>query len=320
VVRLSPTEPPADAQRTWAATWPIDLARVLGPLQRGRFDPCQQRVGDRVVWRSARPADGPVLARLEQLDERSITCMAWGPGANWFVERLPELLGAGDDPSSFDCADHPLLAKLHRAAPWLRMPASGLVFEAMVGAVLEQRVTVREALDARNRLIRWHGDAPPASPVGMPDGMRVMPSPRAWLDVPSWDFHRAGVDVKRAATLRRCALVASRLDETAGVERTAAIRRLRSVRGIGVWTVAETRQRSCGDADLVSYGDTHLARFVGYALTGESADDERMEELLEPWRGHRHRVVRLLHLGASLGAVRTAPALPRARPRAHLGF
>lgn len=316
----SPADSRPDAHRIWEATWPIDLCRSLAPLQRGRFDPCQQRVGDRTLWRTARPSDGPVLARLVQLDARRVACDAWGPGAAWFVERLPRLLGDGDAAEEFDPAGHAVLGRLHRAAPWLRMPRSGRVFEAVVGAVLEQRVTVREALDARNRLICWHGDPPPASPAGMPQHLRVMPTPRAWLGIPSWDFHRAGVDVQRAATLRRCALVASRLDETSGMDRAEAVRRLRAVRGIGVWTVAETRQRSCGDPDLVSYGDVHLARSVGYALTGESADDARMEELLEPWRGHRHRVVRLLQLGASLGAVATPPSVPRARPRAHLGF
>jgi 3-methyladenine DNA glycosylase/8-oxoguanine DNA glycosylase len=315
-----PADPRPDAHRIWTASWPIDLCRSLAPLQRGRFDPCQRRVSDRTIWRTARPADGPVLARLVQLDEHRIACDAWGAGAAWFANRLPQLLGEDDDADAFAPAGHDLLARLHRAAPWLRMPRTGRVFEAMVGAVLEQRVTVREALDARSRLIRRHGSLPPASPKGMPEELRVMPAPTAWLDIPSWDYHRAGVDVKRAATLRRCALVASRLDETTAMDRADAVRRLRSVRGIGVWTVAETRQRSCGDADLVSYGDVHLPRFVGYALTGEPADDARMEELLEPWRGHRHRVVRLLQLGASLGAVQSPPSIPRARPRAHLGF
>ena len=309
-----------DAQRTYVASWPIQLVRALAPLQRGRHDPCQQRVGDRIVWRTARPAAGPVLARLAQVDDRRVQCDAWGPGAEWFAEHLPTLLGADDHHDDFDCSSHRLLAKLHRAAPWLRMPRTQLVFEAMIGAVLEQRVTVQEALDGRNALIRRYGERPPARPGSMPQGMLVPPAARAWLAIPSWEWHRAGVDVKRAATLRRCALVAARLDETAGLDRAEGMRRMRSVRGIGVWTVAETRQRSHGDPDSVSYGDTHLARFVGFALTGESADDERMEELLEPWRGHRHRVVRLLHLGASLGAVRTPPAIPRARPRAHLGF
>jgi len=309
-----------DASRTWVAPWALDVVRVLAPLRRGRFDPCHAVQGTRVVWRTARPADGPVLARIEQLDERGVRCEAWGPGAEWFVERLPRLLGDDDPADSFEAGDHALVGKLAAGFSWLRMPRTDLVFEAIVGAVLEQRVTVAESIGARTRLIRWHGEAPPARPDGMPDDMRVMPSPAGWLAIPSWDWHRAGVDVHRAAALQRCAQVAARLDETADMDRLAGMRRMRAIPGIGVWTVAEVRQRAHGDADSVSFGDTHLARFVGHALAGHDVDDAGMEHLLEPWRGHRHRVVRLLQLGAGLGAVRTPPRIRQAPPRAHLGY
>jgi 3-methyladenine DNA glycosylase/8-oxoguanine DNA glycosylase len=309
-----------DASRTWRADWKLQLVRALAPVGRGRQDPCHQSVGDRLVWRTARPPAGSVLARIEQLDDHAVHCDAWGPGAEWFVDQLPSLLGNDDEPHEFDPCGNALLAKLHRASGWLRMPRTGLVFEALVGAVFEQRVTVGEALAGRRALIRWHGEPPPASPPGMPSAMRVMPTPRAWRDVPSWDWHRAGVDVHRAVTLTRCAEVAVRIDETASFDRLAATKRLRAIPGIGVWTVAETRQRSHGCADSVSYGDTHLARFVGYALTGEPADDARMEELLEPWRGHRHRVVRLLQLASSHGLVETAPRIRQAPARTHLRY
>jgi 3-methyladenine DNA glycosylase/8-oxoguanine DNA glycosylase len=104
------------------------------------------------------------------------------------------------------------------------------------------------------------------------------------------------------------------------MERGDGVRRLRAVRGVGIWTAAEVRQRALGDADAVSYGDTHLARFIGYALTGSGVDDDAMHELLAPWAGHRHRVVRLLQLGVAHGVVRTAPRIARPRPRAHLKY
>jgi 3-methyladenine DNA glycosylase/8-oxoguanine DNA glycosylase len=53
-----------------------------------------------------------------------------------------------------------------------------------------------------------------------------------------------------------------------------------------------------GDADAVSVGDYHLPNLVAYALAGEPrADDARMLELLEPYRGHRGRVIRLVMAG-----------------------
>ncbi|MCW2926095.1 MAG: DNA-3-methyladenine glycosylase 2 family protein [Thermoleophilia bacterium] len=296
------------------------MVRTLAPLQRGRHDCCQSALGGRAVWRTARLASGTVVARIVQDDDQRVSCSAWGEGASQFVDELPTLLGDGDAPEDLDCTSHRLLAKLQRGHPWLRMPRSGLVFEAIVGSILEQRVTVQEALAGRRWLYERYGDATPAAPRGMPAHLRLAPSPATWLAIPSWDWHRAGVDVHRAATIRRCAEVAARLDETISMERTDGMRRMRAVAGVGVWTLAETWQRSHGDADLVSFGDVHVARFVGYALTGESTDHHGMQELLEPWRGHRQRVVRLLQLGASLGAVQTAPRIPKARPRQHLRF
>jgi 3-methyladenine DNA glycosylase/8-oxoguanine DNA glycosylase len=50
-----------------------------------------------------------------------------------------------------------------------------------------------------------------------------------------------------------------------------------------------------GDPDAVPVGDLHLPHLVAWALAGEhAATDARMLELLEPFRGHRARVVRLL--------------------------
>jgi 3-methyladenine DNA glycosylase/8-oxoguanine DNA glycosylase len=80
------------------------------------------------------------------------------------------------------------------------------------------------------------------------------------------------------------------------------------VPGVGVWTAAETAQRALGDADAVSVGDYHLAAFVGWALTGERTDDAGMLALLEPYRGHRYRAVRMLELHV--------PPQPRRGPRA----
>lgn len=317
---LPPTPSPPDESLDWVSPWPLELVRMLAPLRRGRFDPCHVRVDERTVWCTARPASGAVLARLRQLNDHAVQCLAWGPGAQTFVAAVPDLLGARDEPHAFDAGGHDLLARLHRAHPWLRLPRTGLVFEALTGAVLEQRVTTTEAFDGRLRLLRRHGEQPPAAPTGMPSGMLVVPTPQTWRSIPSWDWHRAGVDVHRAATLLRCAHVARRLDEIASMAHAEGARRLRAVRGVGVWTAAEVRQRALGDPDAVSYGDTHLARFVGYALTGEATDDAGMERLLEPWRGHRHRVVRLLQLGSSLGVIRRAPRIPRARPRQHLRF
>ena len=64
-----------------------------------------------------------------------------------------------------------------------------------------------------------------------------------------------------------------------------------------------------GDPDAVSVGDFHLPNLVAWALAGEPrGTDDRMLELLEPYRGQRGRVIRLLELGG-FGAPRYGPRL-----------
>jgi 3-methyladenine DNA glycosylase/8-oxoguanine DNA glycosylase len=165
------------------------------------------------------------------------------------------------------------------------------VLESLVPTVIEQKVTGQEARAA----FRWllHRYAEPA-PGPAPQGMRVPPPADVWRRIPSWDWHRAGVDPRRAQTVMRAAPVGGRLEEAVGMAPADAERRLRAVPGLGVWTAAEVAQRALGDGDAVSFGDYHLPSFVGWALLGRPVDDDGMAELLEPYRPHRYRVIRLL--------------------------
>jgi 3-methyladenine DNA glycosylase/8-oxoguanine DNA glycosylase len=221
-----------------------------------------------------------------------VRAAAWGPGAAWLLRELPALLGAGDDRAGFQPA-HPLLRELALRHPGVRVGRSGRVLEALVPAVLEQKVVGAEARRAwRYLLLKFGGPAPGPAPAGM----RVPPPPRIWRRIPSWEWHRAGVEGVRARTIIGAAEVAGRLEEIVTLPPGAADLRLRSLPGIGVWTSAEVRQRACGDADAVSVGDYHLPSAVGWALAGRRVDDAGMLELLVPYAGHRHRAARLVEL------------------------
>jgi 3-methyladenine DNA glycosylase/8-oxoguanine DNA glycosylase len=76
----------------------------------------------------------------------------------------------------------------------------------------------------------------------------------------------------------------------------AALRkRLLAVRGIGPWTTEMILGFGAGDPDAAITGDLHLPHLVTWALAGEPfGSDERMLALLEPFRGQRFRVTRLL--------------------------
>ncbi|GAB2627445.1 3-methyladenine DNA glycosylase [Streptomyces capparidis] len=282
--------------RRWRPAGPLDLALTLSPLRRGTGDPALRVGADLAVWRASRTPEGPATVRLAARPaEGAVDADAWGPGARWLLDRVPDLLGEGDRPEEFT-PRHRIVLAAHRRHPGLRLPRTGLVMESLVPAILEQRVTTGEAYRAWRLMLRQHGEPAPG-PSGSPaERMRVMPEPRALALIPSWEWHRYGVDQARSGAVVRAARVARRMEEAAAMDGEAAARRLTAVPGIGPWTAAETLQRSNGDPDAVSVGDLHLPGTVGYALTGERTDDDGMLALLEPYRGQRHRACRLILL------------------------
>lgn len=284
----------AAVEREWRPSWPVSLGATLGALRRGTADPAYRRTPDRALWRTMRTPEGPATQRLE-VSGGVVASAAWGPGAEWATDRLPRSLGADDEVSGFDPSAHPLVAEQwRRVGAGMRTPAVGVVLEVLVAAVLEQRVTGLEARRAWRWLLTTYGDPAPGP---APEGMRVFPGAEVVARVPSWEWHAAGVDGSRSATVMRAVSYAGRLEECASMPVAAARARMEAIPGVGVWTSAEVAARSLGDADAVSYGDFHLAHNVVYALTGETdGTDARMAELLEPWAGHRGRVVRLVEL------------------------
>ncbi|MGP4090130.1 DNA-3-methyladenine glycosylase family protein, partial [Streptomyces sp. KR55] len=271
---------------------PLDLGLVLGPLRRGPGDPTFRAMPDGSVWRASRTPVGPGTLRVS-VRGGEVRGEAWGPGAEWLLEQLPDLLGASDDPSVF-APRHRIVALARHRRPGLRLTRTGLVLESLIPSILEQKVTTDEAYRAWRLLVRKFGEPAPG-PV--PGRMCVMPAPRTWALIPSWEWHRAGVDNKRASTILRAVRVAARLEEAVGMEARAAQARLEVVPGVGPWTSAETVQRSHGAADAVTVGDLHLPGIVGWALAGDrNADDAVMLELLKPYAGQRHRAARFVLL------------------------
>ena len=236
---------------------------------------------------------------------------AWGPGAEWSLEALPRLLGAEDDVAGFS-PRHPVLAEAWRRHGHWRFSRSGLVLEALVPTIIEQKVTGQEAFSGFRALVTRFGDAAPGPGAGR--GLRLQPDAAALRAIPSWEWLGLPVDSARSRTVVAAATVAQALERTAGLAPDDADRRLRSLPGIGVWTSAEVRQRAFGDADAVSFGDYHVAANVGWALAGRAFDDDELAEFLQPWRPHRGRVQALVAL-AGLGRPRRGP---RMAPRSHL--
>jgi 3-methyladenine DNA glycosylase/8-oxoguanine DNA glycosylase len=298
---------PADAEAILPIEGPYDLGRTLGPLAHGRGDPTIRVEADR-VRRASRTPDGPASQELVRLGT-SIRIRAWGPGAGWLVEHAGELLGLADRPGDFK-PGHPLLDELARRYAGVRIGRTEAVVEALVPAVLEQKITGDEARRVYRALVREHG-----TPAPGPLGLRLGPSGERLAELPYYAFHPLGLERRRAELLRRIGGSASRLEALTGIDPAAAGARLQQIPGVGPWTAGEVGRAALGDPDALSIGDYHLPSLVCFVLAGErNGDDARMLELLEPWQGQRGRVVRWLELGgrdlAGLGPARRGPRLP----------
>jgi len=287
-------------------TRPLDLRLTLGTVWRGPGD-LSMRLGGDAAWRVTRTPLGPATQRI-RVEGDAVHVEAWGAGAPWALEHAPPLIGEEDDNSGFR-PRHPLLAELGRRMMGLRLPRTAAVVEALVPAILEQKVAGPEAHRSLRGLAVAFGDT--ASGPGT--GLRLLPAATTLAAIPSWEFHRLGVERRRADTIRAVARCASRMEEAAAMPADDARRRLMAVPGVGPWTAAVVALRALGDADSVPLGDFHLPHLVSWVFTGEPrGSDDRMLELLEPYAGHRGRVLRLL-VAAGLHPPRFGPRLPLRR-------
>ena len=291
---------------------PVDLRRTLAIHRRGPGDPTLRFSRDGSAWRATRTPDGPATLRLVA-EGAAIRAQAWGPGAAWAIGQAPELVGADDDAAGFAAllAGHALLRALNARFPGTRIGRTRRVLEALVPAIIEQKVTGDEARTAFIALVRRHGEPAPG-PWDEPSDrraapMRVPPAPTTLAGLPGYAYHPLGLERRRADAIRFAAAHAVRAEECADMALPDAYARLRAFPLVGAWTAAEVGLRALGDPDAVSVGDYHLCHAVCQALAGEPrGSDERMLELLTPFAGHRARVVRLIEV-AGIHAPRRGP-------------
>src|SRR5262245_404169 len=300
--------------RTVPLDRPIDLRFVLGPLVRGAGDPTM-RVAAGAAIRASLTPDGPGAIELRTTGG-GVDAWAWGPGADHLLDGLPALLGLDDDDRGFEPAHHPLIAGLARRRGRIALGRTGAIWEALLPAMLEQRITGTEAWRNFRRLVRTHG-----TPAPGPLALWLPPAPATIAGLASWQLTALGIEPRRGALLRRIAReapryevlgAAARLPGGGGAGARALTEALRRQPGIGPWTTAEVTLRALGDPDAVSVGDAHLSNVVAFALTGRArGTDDEMLQLLAPLAGHRARVVRLLET-SGIGPPRFGP---RVAPR-----
>ena len=291
--------PPSTAgelTRTWQPAWPCAVGQVLGPQRRGRGDPTHQVDDAGRHWRATRTPLGPATLCVQPRPrEGDVLGRAWGPGAEWVLDAMPGLLGASTTPPASSPTTTRPSPRAGVATGTGASGGTGRVMEALVPSILEQKVTGKQAFGSFRDLVVRHGEPAPG-PVGVAAAARAAE--------PGHDRRDPVVGVAQArrrpgqVTDPGHGLPGGRFaGARRGCRPEEADRRLRSIRGIGVWTSAEVRQRALGDPDAVSFGDYHLANWVGWALFGHDITDEEMAEALEPYRPQRGRAAAMAMAG-----------------------
>ena len=287
---------------------PFDLRGTLSPLVRGNGDRTI-RVASGDAWWGTRTARGTATLHLS-VGQGALTAEAWGEGAELALERAGRLVGlepGRQAAAALTSVDHGRIAALARRHPGVRTVRTESVFDALVAAIVEQKVTGAEAHRVWHGLVRTYGE--PAPGPGADVGLRLFPAPATLAALPYYAFHPLGLEKRRAELIRAVAARAAWFEAIVDLPLPDAYARLLAVPGIGPWTAAEVAVRALGDDDAVSVGDFHLPHVVAWALAGEPrGSDARMLELLEPYRGRRALVVRLLELGGA-GPPRRGPRL-----------
>lgn len=247
--------------------------------------------------------EGPVTVEVRGGHD-VVSARAWGEGARWALDHLPDLLGLGDGTEDYEPAE-PGLRRLQLRYAGFRHGLHGDVIELLVGTVLHQLVTGLEAGLVWRRVLAAHGHEAPG-----PHGLRLPPSPDGWRTCSRARWLSYGALGKQVDTIGRVLARRRRIEELAWNEPEALSRALRSLRGVGPWTVASAQLWGLGRPDAVPVGDYHHPNTVSWALAGEPrGSDARMLELLEPHRPHRMRLVLALKR-AGIAAPRYGPRVP----------
>ena len=239
-----------------------------------------------------------VLVRAAQPSAGSVVIGAWGPSAGCCelaLTRMRFALGIDDELAAFHArfAADPLIGGLVRRFPWLRPARRPEPFEALAWAICEQLIEYTRAAAIERRIVRRLGpslhDCGPLAAGARGGGAPLRDVPGAAVIAATAPALLESFDLSagRALALRRAAreVTAGRVDLHAP-DHERGWRRLRSLPGIGSWTVECLALHGQGRLDQVPAGDLALRKLVGRLRGGDPrarADEAEVREFFAPY-------------------------------------
>lgn len=208
------------------------------------------------------------------------------PSLPAIIARLRRVFDLASDPAAIAAqfAADPVMTALMQARPGLRVPGAWDGFELAMRAVLGQQITVAAAIRLAGKLVAAHG-----KPLAQPDGAltHVFPEPDV---VAAAELASLGMPRSRAATLSAvaAAAVADPHLFDAAVDLEDAVRRLRTIRGVGEWTAQYIALRQLREPDAFPHADIGLIRALEKLESRAYTPAQLLtrSEAWRPWRAY----------------------------------
>jgi 3-methyladenine DNA glycosylase/8-oxoguanine DNA glycosylase len=248
-----------------------------------------------VIERLLHDGEGePVAVRVAQTASESVVFGARAKrreSAEHGIARMRFALGVDDDLREFHVRfkGDPLIGRSLRGRPWLRVGRRPEPFEALVWAVCEQLIEYERAAAIQGRLVtrlgrRWTG----AETEAWASGLRDLPTPETLGAAAPALLESCDLAGGRAIALRQAAReVARGRVDLHGADPERGWRRLRSIPGIGAWTVEMLALRGQGRYDQLPAGDLGLLKLAGRVLGGGDprarASEDDVRAMFEPY-------------------------------------
>lgn len=212
------------------------------------------------------------------------------------VARVRAMFDLGADPQRIDAhlAADPVLRRLMRRRPGIRLPGTWDGFELAIRAILGQQVTVRGASTLAGRLAAQYGERLECGVAGID---RLFPTPPVLARNTV-----AGMPEQRAETIRALAqrVAATPALFTTGRPLDSFVSEMIAIRGLGAWTAHYVAMRALGEPDAFPAADLGLRRAVAAITGGRAPSPALMQQRAEAWRPWRSYAA--MHLWASLQA------------------
>lgn len=286
--------------------WPFRMPRMVGAdgvtrLRGGVLHRLLHIDGEPVVVRAAQPSHDRVVvgaqaARADVCDEA--------------VGRMRFALGVDDDLAAFHerFRHDALIGPVVRAQPWLRPVRRPDPFEALAWAVTEQLIDYPRAAAIQRRIVWRLGRHCARTDLrDLPTPSRLGAQAPAQLEAFDLSVGRALALVKASREVARARIDLRAADHERGWAR------LRTIRGIGSWTVEVLAYLGQGRHDVLPAGDLNYLKLVGRLRTGSPharATEEEVRAFFAPYEGWGG-LAGTYALRTPVGTLTSLPAGPR---------